>query len=242
MKAQHEKPVVLICSDNPDLYLLLSHILVCDGYQTTLVGEEDVVTQASSRPTAAVILDSAKDTDLILRACAAIKGTASTSHIPTIGLVPAGEECHYLALLKAGIDENFVRPVSPARLLSYLNSLPRGRLGGVQPPDASFAHLGGSDVLRLKADRRAVAYGGCEAQLGPIEFQLLRCLLEAPGRVFSRQELIDAAWPSNFFVQARTVDVHVGRLRRSLLRLTGRNLIRTVRASGYAIELEEARL
>ncbi|MEY9324300.1 winged helix-turn-helix transcriptional regulator [Sinorhizobium fredii] len=238
MKAQHAKPLVLICSDDADFYVLLAHILVREGFEAALVGEDEVIKRAATRHVTAIILDSAKDPGLTLKTCAVIKASHATAGVPTIALVSSGDERYYLALLKAGIDENFFRPVSPARLLAYLCSLSRSDANGTRPTGAIG---GGATIfggLRIEAGRRMVVYGDKEIQLGPIEFNLLRCLVEKPGRVFSRLELIETAWPSGLFVQPRTVDVHVGRLRRSLERLSGRSMIRTVRATGYALDMD----
>lgn len=240
MKAQHTKPLVLVCSGNANFYVLLAHILASEGFQTMLVSEEEVVEQAALRPVAAIVLDSAGDSDLTLRTCAAIKASDVTSRIPTIAIVSSGDERYYLALLKAGIDENFVRPISPARLLAYLGSLPHNGANDQQPTDPARQEAAAIfGALTVEPGRRLVRYGDEKIQFGPIEFNLLRCLLEAPGRVRTRLELIEAAWPSNRYVQPRTVDVHVARLRRELERLTGRPLIRTIRATGYAIDIDE---
>lgn len=240
MENQYTKPLVLICSGNANFYVLLAHILASEGFQTLLLGEEEVVDQAALRPITAIILDSAQDPELTVRTCAAIKANEITSRIPTIALVSSGNERYYLALLRAGIDENFVRPVSPARLLAYLGSLPHNGANDKQPIDPAREEAAAIfGALRIAPGRRLVRYGDEEVQFGPIEFNLLRCLLEAPGRVRSRLELIEAAWPSNRYVQPRTVDVHVARLRRELERLTGRPLIRTIRATGYAIDIDD---
>ena len=237
MTAQHTKPLVLICSHNANLYVLLAHILAREGFQATLVSEDEVVDQAAARQVTAIILDSAEDSGVTLRTCAAIKASDATSGIPTIALVSTGDERFYLALLKAGADENFVRPVPPARLLAYLYSLPNTDAKDKQPTDTDREMAGIFGGLKLDPGRRLVRYGDEEIQFGPIEFNLLQCLLAVPGRVRSRLELIEAGWPSNRYVHPRTVDVHVGRLRRSLERLTGRPLIRTIRATGYAIDI-----
>ncbi|MQW86986.1 response regulator transcription factor [Sinorhizobium saheli] len=237
MKAQHTKPLVLICSDDANFYVLLAYILAREGFQAALVSEDEVADQAATRPVTAIILVTGEDSGPTLRACAAIKASDTTAHIPTIAVVSSGDERYYLALLKAGADENFVRPISPARLLAYLGSLPRAHANDARLPDADMEETRTFGQLRIEPGRRIVEYGDEEAQFGPIEFNLLRCFLEAPGRVRSRSELIAAAWPPDRYVQPRTVDVHVGRLRRSLERLTGRTLIRTVRATGYAIEV-----
>ncbi|MGN7733671.1 winged helix-turn-helix transcriptional regulator [Ensifer sp. 22564] len=238
MKAQRTKPLVLICSDNADLFMLLAYILAREGFGTALVGEDEVIEQALAKRATAIILDSARDAELTLKTCTAIKTSDTTSRIPTIALVASGDERYFLSLLRAGVDENFIRPVSPARLLAYLLSLVQGdtnarRLTAERGAEIAFG------IFRMEAERRTVVYGNEQVQLGPIEFKILRCMLEKPGRVFSRLELIDAVWPPTLYVQPRTVDVHVGHLRRSLHRLAGRTFIRTVRSSGYAIEMEE---
>ncbi|WP_164923886.1 response regulator transcription factor [Sinorhizobium fredii] len=234
------KPLVLICSNNANFYVLLAHILVREGFQAALVSEDEVVDWATAKQVTAIILDSAEDSGRTLRTCAAIKTSGAASRIPTIALVSSGDERYYLALLKAGIDENFVRPVSPARLLAYLCSLPRHGTNDTRPIDPSREPVRTFGPLRLERGRRLVGYGDKETQFGPIEFNLLQCLLEAPGRVRSRLELIEAAWPPNRYAQPRTVDVHIGRLRRALERLTGRPLIRTIRATGYALDIDES--
>ncbi len=230
--------LVLFVSNNADLYMLLAHILNREGFRTALVSEDEVLERAASADVTALILDSGEGSELVLKVCAAIKASEETSKIPTVAIVPSGDERHYLALLKAGIDENFVRPISPARLLAYLDSL--------HPFDANDHHLADKSherkvtigPLKLEVRRRLVSHGNNEVQFGPIEFNILSRLLHAPGRVCSRSELIEAAWPGDRYVQPRTVDVHVGRLRRALERLTGRTLIRTVRSTGYAIEFD----
>ncbi|ODR88409.1 response regulator transcription factor [Sinorhizobium alkalisoli] len=239
MTARHTKPLVLICSSDANFYVLLAYILAREGFHAILVSEDEVADQAATRPVTAVILVSAEDSGPTLRACAAIKASDTTAHIPTVAVVSSGDERCYLALLKAGADENFVRPISPARLLAYLGSLPKNYANDDRLPGADLERARTFGQLRIEPGRRIVGCGDEEVQFGPIEFNLLRCFLEAPGRVRSRSELIAAAWPSKRYVQPRTVDVHVGRLRRSLERLTGRTLIRTVRATGYAIEVDE---
>lgn len=235
------KPLILICPRNVDIYLLLTHILNVDGFRTVLASEEEVVEKAAAMKPEVIILDTGTDAASTLRTAAAIRSNEITAAIPTIALVAAGEERHYLDLLKAGVDENFVRPVLPIRLLNYLHSLSKlaARPAATEPPlTNTLADTLAFGGLKIRVGRRLVIYEGRELQLGPIEFKLLSRLLEAPGNVFSRQQLIEVAWPPNLYVQSRTVDVHIGHLRRSLRRLTGGNLIRTVRASGYVVELK----
>lgn len=234
------KPLILICPRNVDIYLLLTHILNVDGFRTALTSEEEVGEKAAALMPDAIILDTGADAASTLKACATIRSDEITAAIPTIALVAASDERYYLDLLKAGVDENFVRPVLPSRLLNYLHSLSNLK-AGLPPEKPSMPDTLAVGELTIQLGRRLVMYEGRELQLGPIEFKLLSRLLQAPGNVFSRQQLIDIAWPADHYVHSRTVDVHIGHLRRSLRRLTGHNLIRTVRASGYAVELRHAR-
>lgn len=228
-------PLILFWSKSPDLYLLFSHILAVEGFRSALVDDGDLEEQATKASALAILIDTENNIERALQICNLIKGNTKTAHIPLIALVPCGNEQNYLDLLKAGVTEGFVRPISPARILAYLQSLVSGRPGGT---GASRWKRDAFDIweLSIEASRRLVRHGAEELRLGPIEFKLLCRLLEAPGRVFSRSELIEAAWPPNYYVQPRTVDVHVGRLRRSLEQMTGRNIIRTIRSTGYAAE------
>jgi two-component system phosphate regulon response regulator PhoB len=236
-KGYQMNPVVLFWSQNPDLYMLFSHILAVDGFRSTLLDEEDVGDLSARASTLAIVLDTENDPQGALRFCSLMKADQSTAHIPLLALMPGGNERHYLDLLKVGVNESFIRPVSPARILAYLRSLisggPQGQ-GTFGRERTTFSVW----ELSLETSNRVVRHGSDAIQLGPIEFKLLCRLLQAPGRVFSRAELIEAAWPPNYYVQPRTVDVHIGRLRRMLEQMTGRNIIRTIRSSGYAAEFD----
>jgi two-component system phosphate regulon response regulator PhoB len=228
-------PLILFWSHNPDLYLLFSHILAADGFKSALVNDAELEEQAARAAVLAVLIDAEDNIERALLLCNQIRSNRATAHIPLLALLPGGNDQHYLDLLRAGVTEGFVRPISPARIVTYLQSLASGSPGGFAVMRAS-GDLFNVWELTLEISRRLVRHGAEELHLGPIEFKLLCRLLEAPGRVFSRSELIEAAWPPNYYVQPRTVDVHVGRLRRSLAQMTGRNLIRTIRSTGYAVE------
>ncbi|MFJ6325914.1 MULTISPECIES: winged helix-turn-helix domain-containing protein [unclassified Rhizobium] len=226
---------VFFWSQNPDFFLVFSHILAVEGLSSVLLDEQEVGKLAGRTSVLAIVLDTENNAEHALRICSLIKADRATAHIPLLALVPGGDERYYLDLLKAGVTESFVRPISPARILTYLQSLmmgPPSATGGLRRDSRAFAVW----ELSIEASKRLVRHGSEEIQLGPIEFKLLCRLLQAPGRVFSRPELIEAAWPPNYYVQPRTVDVHIGSLRRMLEQMTGRNIIRTIRSSGYAAE------
>jgi DNA-binding response OmpR family regulator len=228
-------PEILVYSEDPDFYMLLSHILTVEGFQPSLSGAERFL-EVAVRPVSAIILDIGKNAPSAAQLCSTLKAGKATASIPTIALVSSGNEFCHLDLLRMGIDESFARPISPAGLIAYLRFVCSGE--GSKPMSSSANALD-FGTIHLEIDRRQVRHAGKEFHLSPIEFELLRLLFQQPGHVFSRPELIAAAWPPNIFVHPRTVDVHVGHLRRMLKDITGRDLIRTVRSIGYASTLSE---
>lgn len=229
--------IVLFWSQNLDLFLPFKHIFAIEGFHFELLDDEDLDDLATRLSVLAIVLDTENGVEKAVRICSLLKADPATARIPLLALMPSGKEQHYLALLKAGINETFIRPVSPPRILAYLQSLQSG-----SPREEANVRRGANTFtvweLSLEMSQRLVRHGSEELQLGPIEFKLLCRLLQAPGRVFSRSELIEAAWPANHYVQPRTVDVHIGRLRSMLKKMTGHTIIRTIRSSGYAAEFD----
>lgn len=232
------KPLIVICSHNPEFYLVLSHILEVDGFTSALAGTiEETFELAAEKPVRAIVLDCRPDNQ-VAATCSRLKQDARTVALSVVALLAPGAESQHVALLKSGIDECFVRPTAPAKLLDYLRSrLAPYRSPGLQGEcDISLSY---SDIeMHIKTHR--VRRNGREILLGPIEFKLLRHMLENPEKVLSRDELIGAAWPSNVFVDTRTVDVHISRLRKSLKQASASDVIRTVRLAGYALEDQTA--
>jgi len=222
------KPLVLICSKDAELYLFLSHILEADGFTSEPAGGvKEALALADERELQAVVLDCGPASATGSTICTRLKGEPRTGNLPVIALIAPGAESQHLDLLKAGIDESFVRPIAPAKLLDCL----RTKLA--LPKPGSWLRCGS---LEMKLDAHRVRGSGQDIHLGPIEFNLLRHLLEAPGKVFSREELIDAAWPDNIHIGARTVDVHISRIRKALRTVSPGGVIRTIRAAGYSLE------
>lgn len=228
------KPLIVICSQDSQFYLLLSHILEVDGFSSALASTiKEVLDFASDQPVRAVVLDCRPQNRMAAQS-ALLKQDGRTRKLPCIALVTAGAEKQHIHLLKSGIDECFARPIVPAKLLECL----RGMLGvgptfqTVQNKSISLRY---SDV-EMQVDTYRVHCNGKQILLGPIEFRLLRHMLENPEKVISRGELIEVAWPGGADVGERTVDVHISQLRK-LLRHTCRSAaIRTVRQAGYALE------
>jgi two-component system phosphate regulon response regulator PhoB len=227
------KPLIAICSQDADFYLLLSHILEVDGFACTLAGSiADVLALAAGKPVQAVLLDCRPDNQLAARS-AGLRQDARTGALPCVALVHAGAEAQHIQLLRSGVEECFVRPFAPAKLLDYLHSrLAIGQAPGHVPRHSKLLAYG--DV-EMRIDTHRVHCAGREIALGPIEFKLLRYMLENPERVLSREELIGVAWPSRAGVSMRTVDVHISQLRRLLKQGSRNAAIRTVRLVGYAL-------
>ncbi|WP_425294885.1 response regulator transcription factor [Neomesorhizobium albiziae] len=229
------KPLVLICSQDAEFYLFLSHILEADGFTSEPAGGvKEALALADERELQAVVLDCGPSSATGSTICARLKHEPRTGGLLVIALIAPGAENQHLDLLKAGIDESFVRPIAPAKLLDYLRAkLALAKPGSNGIENGSWLCCGS---LEMKPDARRVRGNGHEIHLGPIEFNLLRYLLEAPGKVFSRDELIRAAWPENIHIGVRTVDVHISRIRKALKTASPGSFIRTIRSAGYMIE------
>nr|WP_292333212.1 response regulator transcription factor [Mesorhizobium sp.] len=213
--------------------MILEHILGVDGYRTVLAANtEEAAERTRQASPAAVILDCRPDGLPVATLCAQLKQDSATDDVMLVALIAPGAEDQHIALLKAGVDDSLVRPLVPARLLSSLRS-PRTSRASSNVQSRQVLNFGD---IELRPDSFRVRRGERDLQMGAIEFRLLRHLLEHPRQVFGREQLIAAAWPNNIHVDARTVDVHVSRLRKSLRKLAPGVSIRTVRSAGYMLE------
>ncbi len=230
------KPLILICSTDYEFYLLLAQILTMRGLESSLVeGAEETLASVKSDDLAAVIIDYHSDAFRIGDFVSQIRETLADRVPPIAVFVAAGNQQLYLEVLKTGVSEIFLRPFNPERFLSYLSDLSPDGNARSCTERASGTSLVYAEIT-MQLDSRRVECNGMDVQLSPIEFRLLQHFLQRPGYVFSRDALIEAAWPQGTFVEPRTVDVHVGRLRRRMRGVLGRDIIRTVRATGYALD------
>jgi len=165
-----------------------------------------------------------------LEACRQIRRRPETRNLPIIMLTARGEEADRIRGLEGGADDYLTKPFSPRELVARVRAVLRR--ASPEPVDEKLAF--GDIHMDLAAHR--VTRGGRHIHLGPTEFRLLRYLLEHPGRVFSREQLLDAVWGSDVYVEPRTVDVHIRRLRRALNEGQNADPIRTVRSAGYALD------
>jgi two-component system phosphate regulon response regulator PhoB len=162
--------------------------------------------------------------------CRRLRARSETERLPIIMLTARGEESERIRGLATGADDYIVKPFSVPELLARIRALLRRAR-----PERVAARLAAGD-LELDRDTRRVSRATREVHLGPTEFRLLEFLMQSPGRVFSREQLLDGVWGRDVYIDERTVDVHVGRLRRALNRGRAADPIRTVRGTGYSFD------
>lgn len=231
-------PLMLICSRDAEFCLMMRDMSETEGFDYEIAETIEEVTQhCEAGNVLAVIVDCQPDLNLAPAICTRLKTSEATAGVLIVAFLTPACENRYLEMLKAGVDQAFMRPLAPQWLRTCFRSMFSPRQEKIARPseDGNIIFFGN---IRILVDKyRVQRDDGKIIPFGPIEFRLLCEMSRLPGQVFSREELIKAAWPANIFVELRTVDVHIGRLRRLLQRETGTNLIRTVRSAGYAMEV-----
>jgi two-component system phosphate regulon response regulator PhoB len=225
------KPSVLVAEDESALITLLRYNLEREGYRVLEAkdGEEALLVANEENPDV-VLLDWMLPQLSGIEVCRRLRGRQETRNVPIIMLTARGEETDRIRGLDTGADDYITKPFSMTELLARLRAVVRR----VRPALAGDAVRIGDIEMDRAAHR--VRRGGKDIHLGPTEFKLLDHLIQHPGRVFSREQLLDAVWGSDIYVEARTVDVHVGRLRKALNPDGERDPIRTVRSAGYSLD------
>jgi two-component system phosphate regulon response regulator PhoB len=227
------RPLVLVVEDEPALATLLRYNLEKEGFAVTEAHDgEEALLQLSERTPDAVLLDWMLPQVSGLEICRRIRRTPQWRGLPVIILTAKGEEVDRVRGLEGGADDYVVKPFGVTELLARLKAVMRRARPSVGTETLRYA-----DLQMDLASHRVTREGGA-VHLGPTEFRLLRVLLERPGRVFSREQLLDAVWGRDSEIEPRTVDVHIRRLRKALNEGSRRDLIRTVRAAGYALDRE----
>lgn len=230
------RPLILVCAHDLDYYLMLRHILEADGFATDFADThvEAIRVARTERPSAVVLICRA-DSDETVLTCTKLKGDKATAHIPIVALISAGAERQHVQLLRAGLDESLMRPVAPKRLLEFLRSVVVDTVSAQTGHGSAAGQALRYGDIEVIPETFLVASNGRRVHLGPIEFRLLLHFLKSPDRVFTREELISAVWPKSANVDPRTVDVHIGYLRRAMESIAKDKVIRTVRSVGYAL-------
>ena len=222
---------VLIVEDEEALGTLLEYNLTKEGFETILVrdGEEALLRVEEERPDA-VVLDWMLPSVSGIEVCRRLRAGPETQNIPVVMLTARSEESDKIRGLETGADDYLTKPFSMGELAARIRAVLRRIRPGLVADTVT--------VGDIEVDRAAhrVRRGGEEVRLGPTEYRLLNHLIQNPGRVFSREQLLNAVWGSDVYVEARTVDVHIGRLRKALRKHGEGDPVRTVRSAGYALE------
>lgn len=228
-------PYVLVVEDEDALATLLHYNLDKEGYRVGVAGDgEEALIMANERAPDLVILDWMLPKVSGIEVCRRLRGRSETRNVPIIMLTARGEESERVRGLATGADDYVVKPFSMVELTARVRAV----LRRIRPGLADDRITVGDIIIDRVAHR--VKRSGKEIHLGPTEFRLLDYLMQHPGRVFSREQLLDAVWGSDVYVEARTVDVHIGRLRKALNGTADGDPIRTVRSAGYSLDLDAA--
>jgi two-component system phosphate regulon response regulator PhoB len=228
---QRMKPTVMIVEDEEALSTLLQYNLKKEGYRVLVVtdGEEADMMLRETAPDL-VLLDWMLPGLSGIELCRRLRGRPETRNLPIIMMTARGEEADRIRGLDTGADDYVTKPFSVSELLARIRAVIRR----IRPALSEDLVTFGDIVIDRVAHR--VRRSEREVHLGPTEYRLLDHLIQHPGRVFSREQLLDAVWGSDVYVEARTVDVHVGRLRKALNDPGERDPIRTVRSAGYSLD------
>lgn len=223
-------PTVLLVEDEPSQREILAYNLLAEGYNVVEADNgEDAIMRVSEAAPDIIILDWMMPRVSGVEVCRRLKQRPQTWAIPIIMLSARSDEVDRVRGLETGADDYVVKPYSLLELMART----RVQLRRVRP--SSVGALLEWDDIRLDSAARRVFRGNHVLTLGPTEFRLLATLMEKPGRVFSREVLLDRVWGREMFIDTRTVDVHVGRLRRALCQFGHTDPLRTVRGTGYAL-------
>ncbi|MDQ0466609.1 two-component system phosphate regulon response regulator PhoB [Caulobacter ginsengisoli] len=226
-------PYVLVAEDEDSLATLLQYNLEKEGYRVAVAGDgEEALIRADEEVPDLILLDWMLPKVSGIEVCRRLRQRAETRNLPILMLTARGEETDRVRGLDTGADDYVVKPFSMTELLARIRAVLR-RIR----PGLADDRLNHGDILVDRVSHR-VRRAGQEVHLGPTEFRLLDHLIQHPGRVFSREQLLNAVWGSDVYVEARTVDVHIGRLRKALNGDKLPDPIRTVRSAGYALDLE----
>jgi two-component system phosphate regulon response regulator PhoB len=228
-------PLVLVVEDEAALADLLRYNLEREGYRVSVASDgEEALILAAEAPPDLILLDWMLPKASGVEVCRRLRARQESRNTPVVMLTARVEESDRVRGLDTGADDYITKPFSMSELLARLRAVMRR----IRPGLAEDKLLCGDIIMDRVAHR--VRRGAREVHLGPTEFRILDHLMQHPGRVFSREQLLDAVWGSDVYVEARTVDVHIGRLRKALNVGEEADPIRTVRSAGYSLDLAGA--
>lgn len=224
------QPQVLLVEDEPAQQEVLAYNLQAEGFHVARAENgDDALLLVNEAPPDVIILDWMLPGVSGIEVCRRLKSNEHSKKIPIIMLTARSEEGDRVRGLETGADDYVVKPYSIVELMARV----RTQLRRVRPATVG-ERLKFDDIL-LDSETHRVTRNGEAIKLGPTEFRLLSTFMEKPGRVWSREQLLDRVWGRDIYVDTRTVDVHIGRLRKALCRNGGDDPVRTVRGAGYAL-------
>lgn len=228
--APNTQPVILVVEDEPAQREVLSYNFAAEGFSVTTAenGEEALLLVGEVHPDI-IVLDWMLPSVSGIEVCRRLKSRPETRAIPVIMLSARSEEVDRVRGLETGADDYVIKPYSIVELLARV----RTQLRRTRP--AAVGQMLEYSDLRLDPETHRVHRAENVLKLGPTEFRLLTTFMEKPGRVWSREQLLDRVWGRDIYVDTRTVDVHIGRLRKALCAFGGDDPLRTVRGAGYAL-------
>ena len=225
-----DQPKILVVEDEPSQREVLAYNLKAEGFLVISADNgEDALFLVEEEEPDLILLDWMMPNLSGIEVCRRLKSRDKTRAIPIIMVSARSEEVDKVRGLEIGADDYLVKPYSVIELIARLRTqLRRNR------PAAIGETLHFQDII-LDSETHKVFRDEAQLKLGPTEFRLLRTMMEKPGRVWSRDQLLDRVWGRDIYVDTRTVDVHIGRLRKALLKHGGTDPLRTVRGAGYAL-------
>lgn len=225
-----QQPLVLVVEDEPAQREVLKYNLESEGYTVSFaVNGEEALLMISEELPDVIVLDWMLPNVSGIEVCRQVKTRPETREIPVIMLSARSEEGDKVRGLETGADDYVTKPYSVTELLARV----RSQLRRSRPTMAGQVMV--FEDIQLDSETHRVTRDGEQLKLGPTEFRLLSTFIEKPGRVWSRDQLLDRVWGRDIYVDTRTVDVHVGRLRKALTAHGGNDPVRTVRGAGYAL-------
>lgn len=224
------QPTVLVVEDEGAQREVLTYNLEAEGFRVASAenGEEALILVDEMSPDI-IVLDWMLPSVSGIEVCRRLKARADTRHVPIIMLSARSEEVDRVRGLETGADDYVIKPYSVVELMARV----RTQLRRVRPSTVGVTLEYGD--ITLDPESHKVHRAGKALKLGPTEFRLLATFMEKPGRVWSREQLLDRVWGRDIYVDTRTVDVHIGRLRKALSVHGGDDPLRTVRGAGYAL-------
>ncbi|WP_170344290.1 phosphate regulon transcriptional regulator PhoB [Ruegeria atlantica] len=225
-----DQPTVLVVEDEMAQREVLAYNLEAEGFRVSKAanGEEAMLLVDEDSPDI-IVLDWMMPNLSGIEVCRRLKSRPDTRSIPIIMLSARSEEVDKVRGLETGADDYVVKPYSVVELMARV----RTQLRRVRPSTVGL-RLEFDDII-LDSETHKVSRDNKPLKLGPTEFRLLSTFMEKPGRVWSREQLLDRVWGRDIYVDTRTVDVHIGRLRKALTQYGGTDPVRTVRGAGYAL-------